>query len=638
MTTHEITTAPAFRAATLSRADEEGRYRLSLSSEAPVVRSLYIDGEMRRGQEVLSHRAEHVDLGWIGSGRAPLLLDHAMTEQIGVIRSARLDGDRLVGEVEFSRAARAQEIRQDVDDGIRSAVSIGYEIREIEHTRQDGGLDEFRVVSWRPFEGSIVSIPADPSVGVGRNTEQTIETIVRSHSNMSETTQPEKTPAISDETPPPAISADELARQRAEAAEREQTRIDEILTYGRRFNLQDMASKAVRDGTPVENFRGMLLEHIPEQTPIAAGSDLGMSRRDKREYSLVRLMRALSASGTVERRKAEEEASLELEVSQAYAERVGRTPRGAFVPIEAIGSRILSTAGATTGDHLVGTDHLASEFIESLENQSAVMTLGARSLMGLEGNVVIPRRTAGSTAAWLSAEDAEAAESDSAFDEVTLSPKDLAYFTSFTRRLLLQSSPDVEALARQDVFRAISNGIDAAAINGAGTATVPQGIVGASGAGSQSLATLNYANVLAMEEDVLAANAGGLPGMAFLSSARGMRRFAETAKDTGSGMFLLDRSGSAPAGVVKGTAIGYPFGVSQNVPDNLSAGNDLTAVIFGAFSQVLIGMWGGLDIIVDPYTESRRGRLRMTVMQTADVALRHSDAFCVASDLAATNA
>ena len=92
---------------------------------------------------------------------------------------------------------------------------------------------------------------------------------------------------------------------------------------------------------------------------------------------------------------------------------------------------------------------------------------------------------------------------------------------------------------------------------------------------------------------------------------------------------------TSATGLIKGSVIGYPFAVSQNIPDNLGAGTNLSAVIFGAFSQVLIGMWGGLDITADPYVEALRGRLRLIVFQTADVAIRHPSAFCVATDLAA---
>ncbi|MCI0539079.1 MAG: HK97 family phage prohead protease [Verrucomicrobiales bacterium] len=100
---------------------------------------------------------------------APLLLNHNTDAQIGVVESAKSDGDRKGrATVGFSRSPLGDEIFQDVKDGIRRLVSVGYIIHE---TRMDGakdGLVTVRATRWEPFELSIVPVPADASVGVGR--------------------------------------------------------------------------------------------------------------------------------------------------------------------------------------------------------------------------------------------------------------------------------------------------------------------------------------------------------------------------------------------------------------------------------------------------------------------------------------
>jgi HK97 family phage prohead protease len=141
--------------------DEKKRtVSIAVSSELPVERSF--------GKEILVHEQGAIDLAFLASGRAPLLLDHDMERQIGVIESVELSADRVLrAKVRFGRSALAQEVFQDVVDGIRGNVSVGYRVNKME--RSASNKDEYLVRSWSPLEVSVVSIPADPSVGVGRS-------------------------------------------------------------------------------------------------------------------------------------------------------------------------------------------------------------------------------------------------------------------------------------------------------------------------------------------------------------------------------------------------------------------------------------------------------------------------------------
>lgn len=140
--------------------DEESRtVKIAVSSEEPVERSF--------GMEVLSHEEEHIDLSFLRSGRAPLLLDHDPEKVIGVIKNVELDSStrRLRAEVRFGRGALAREAFDDVLDGIRSNISVGYSISEMKKRDKD----TYVATRWSPVEASLVSIPADKSVGVGRS-------------------------------------------------------------------------------------------------------------------------------------------------------------------------------------------------------------------------------------------------------------------------------------------------------------------------------------------------------------------------------------------------------------------------------------------------------------------------------------
>lgn len=159
--------------AAVRAAKESGddRIPMSLSSEYPVERGgFWEDAYM----EVLSHDASAVDLSR-AEGGLPLLLDHNSREQIGVVEDVTIGPDgKLRGFARFSRSERAQEIKRDVEDGIRTRTSIGYRVKEL--TQESKATKKapavYRATRWELYENSIVSIPADPTVGAGRKADE----------------------------------------------------------------------------------------------------------------------------------------------------------------------------------------------------------------------------------------------------------------------------------------------------------------------------------------------------------------------------------------------------------------------------------------------------------------------------------
>ena len=153
------------------------RIPIALSSETPVERFDPWEGE--RYNEVLDHSPESVDLSYARDGM-PFLLNHDTGDQIGIIENVALGVDRkLRGMVRFSRSARAQEIKQDILDGIRKKISVGYRIdpSAMETTREAGAaMPTMRAKRWTPLEASSVPIPADYAVGVGRAVPEVLTT------------------------------------------------------------------------------------------------------------------------------------------------------------------------------------------------------------------------------------------------------------------------------------------------------------------------------------------------------------------------------------------------------------------------------------------------------------------------------
>ena len=572
--------------------DEKKRtVEIAVSSELAVERSF--------GKEVLVHEMGAIDLAFLASGRAPLLLDHDMERQIGVIESVELSGDRVLrAKVRFGRSALAQEVFQDVADGIRSNVSVGYRVNNME--RSAANKDEYLVRSWSPLEVSVVSIPADPSVGVGRSAaalepKPTVEPSIKKEVKMTD-----------------EVNLDAVRAEAAEAAAKNASAIIELAS---RHNKRDLGDAALRSGKSIEQFRGELLEAIGSDKPLE-NENIGLSQKEVRQFSVVRAIAALANPSD---RRLREAAAFEFEASDAAAQRYGRTAQGIMVPNDVLGvwsQRDLATTTAAAGGATVATNLLANEFIDVLRNSASVMQAGARMLPGLQGNVAIPKKTAGSAGTWISTEGGAATESDPTFGTVTLTPKNVGAFTDMTRQLILQSTPAIEALVRDDLTQALALAIDKGALEGTNATGQPRGllnVVGINKPTNFAAAVPTFAEMVALETAVAEDNAL-MGNLAYITDAATYGGMKTKLKDAGSGLFVLEG----------GQANGYNVIRTQQA----TAGN----VYFGNFSDMLIGMWAGLDLTVDPYTASNTGTVRIVALQTVDVAVRNAVSFAWNSD------
>ena len=598
--------------------DEEARtVSISFSSEHPVERWF--------GTEVLDHAPESVNLGRLNDG-APLLLGHSWDDQIGVVENASIGADK-VGRalVRFGRSARAQEILQDVIDGIRTKISVGYRIDEmvLEKSDKETG-DTYRATRWTPHEISIVPIPADPSVGVGRGAEVEHEIVVR---GLPGETPTEESPE--EEREMPDINVEEVRKTEAAA-------VREIIALGEKCGCREDAMKFIADGKSPDDFRQFVLESKWGKTgairEVQDTPDLGLTEKEARSYSFLRAMNA-AASGDWKG------AGFELECSRAAAAKLKRDPQGFFIPHDVMtidGKRDYVSVGLTnhTGEKTVATDLLAGSFIEMLRNSMMVKQMGARTLAGLVGDIAIPRQTGGATAYWLT-EDQNSTDSVQAFDQLTMTPKTISGQTQVTRKLLMQSSIDVENLIRQDLATTLALAIDVTALHSDGTGNRPKGIVGTSGIATVALGANGlapaYANIVDMETEVAVDNAL-FGSVGYLTNAKVRGKLKKTFINTTGGETPVWQKGEGPGW---GELNGYRAGVSNQVASNLTKGTSsgvCSAIFFGNWADLLIGMWGGLDVIVDPYSGSSSGRIKVVMFQDLDMLIRHPESFSVILD------
>jgi len=297
--------------ATSFRMVDERSMEFPFSSEYPVARYF--------GNEVLSHEMTAANLERLNDG-APLLYNHDPDRMIGVVERAWIDGDKKRGyaKVRFSRNKLAQEMLDDVRDGILRGVSFGYSIDKMEERES-----EFVATNWRGYEISLVSLAADPTVGIGRSlAEPNADTNVEVERSLQDA---DSDTAASTASPVNTVTEEVMESTttdveviRSEAVEAERTRIASINKLGERHNLSDLARELISGGQSVDEARAAVLEKIgtqPVEHSITA-NDIGLSDKETRSFSFVKALNYLSNQGDAHARR---DAAFEIEVGETAA-------------------------------------------------------------------------------------------------------------------------------------------------------------------------------------------------------------------------------------------------------------------------------------------------------------------------------
>jgi len=583
--------------------DEDTRtVQLSFSSEAPVERWF--------GNEILDHDPKSVRMDRIKSG-GPLLNEHNPREHIGVVESVDIGSDRRgTADVRFSENEDADKIYRDVLSGIKSNVSVGYRIHKaVLEEENSEGPDTYRVNDWEILEISMVSMPADISVGVGRSESISSEFDIETISEVRTMDPKDKDTPAKTEKKVDVAAIETAARDTAISAERART--GRITKIGSQYGGEELARQFVENGKSVDEFMDALAEQRGETAAKAKAdgnliespsTELGLSRNETENYSL---MRALNASLTGDWGKAEFERQCSVEIE----DKIGREARGFFVPYE-VQARTMNVGTDTAGGYIVQTDE--GGMIDLLRANTVLGAAGASFLPGLVGDVAIPKQTGASTFYWLG-EDEDGTDSEPTLGQVLLMPKTCAGAVPMTRKLMKQSSPSVEALVQNDLNRGMALAIDLAGLNGTGVDGQPLGILNTTGIETSTIASPGsptWVETVEFESDVDTANAlTGSLNWVTTPAVRGTMK--TTAKDSGSGLFVSSSDN---------TVNGYDVLTSTQMPTN--------GILFGDFSSCMIGMWGVLDLMADTATKAASGGLVLRVFQDVDVGVRHIESFC----------
>lgn len=605
-----------------------------LSSEEPYSRRYWVpDHGYMSLDEILVHSSDSVDLSFIASGNAPLLDSHSrweLEDQIGIIRNAWLGADRrLYVEVEFGTSQRAEEIYQDVKAGIIRNVSVGYEVTKHEI---DVEQETYRVTGWKPKEASFVPLPADETVGIGRSAAG--GTNMESRMTKKSDSPPNAGAAA---IAVPGLVVDERTDEERGAAMEES--LNEISALASEHNIGDIGRAYVEgcmkrgEEPSLEVFRGIARANIPEGKPLR-NEEIGLTEDERQDFSVLELVRKLDNPNY-------DGAEFEIEASEAARSKSTHKRGGRYsIPDDVMGSwgnfrvdgaysqgnaravvaeifqRAAFGTGTSTATNILTTDHLAERFIDNLRNLSAVLGAGATMLEGLDSDVEIPGADANIAAAWLASEDADAAESNPSFRKVTLAPHDVAAFTDMTRRMLQQSTIAFEAYVRSQLVEAHRIAIDNAALYGSGATGIPEGVANITGIGDVPFAAAvpTRSEIIDLRTEVASTNRGS--GGSYIGNSAMVGDLQKTKVDAGSGIFLMNDSADR--------LVGNDFHESNQITDG-----DLW---YGYWQDLLIGMWGGLDL--DRSTEAKflSGGLRLRSIQTVDMNVTRVGSFALGND------
>lgn len=595
--------------------EKENRLMLAFVSEEPVRRDF--------GYEVIAQ--DRMDLSFMESGRAPLLWMHDAEQVLGVVERVEVNkADRKSrAAVRLGKSTDLQrQTAEQISDGILSNVSVGYSISEMEETEERiDGVPVFRVSAF-PQEISLVSIPADKSVGIGRDLQKPIIQEV-----PMEDTKVKVDEMIVDEKDE-TVDVNALRRVHDQALAERAKANQEIISLAVRHNKRQLADDAIGRNMSLEEFRGHLLNAI-DTKPLDAGAEpVEKPKNEKRTYSFLRALNAASRgdwSG----------AGFEAEMSAEVAHRRGRQPEGFYVPDFAWGTRELTVGTNASGGFFAPSVQLSSEWINALRAKMVLPGLGMRIMSGLQTKIQIPKITAGASAGFV-AESGAVSDQTQTTGQITMQARTLGARTDVSRLLLLESDPSIEQIVRDDLVAAVADKIEDVAIEGGGS-NEPTGITQTSGIGSVAIGTNGgaptWASVVQLVKEVEIDNAA-INGntLGYLTNPKVKSKLASTPKvaSTDSVMIMNEPYTSL---------YGYPIAFTTNVPSDLTKGStsgSCSAMLHGDFSQALLGVFNTPQILVDPYTNSTSGTVRIVVMNEVDFAVRHAQSFAAVLDYTTT--
>ncbi|HAJ7153120.1 TPA: major capsid protein [Escherichia coli] len=615
--------------------NDQYEFEIAFSSTQPYQRQFWDEQnqEMVVLDEILVHTPEAVDLSRLNNN-APLLFNHNFDNHIGVVCNARIDADN-VGRalVKFSKhGTLANDIRNKVIEGTMEKISVGYDIKEY---HIDYAKSQLIVSKWSPFELSVVSVPADDSVGLNRSLN-TITVNLEAKRDMTkeqiEEIKEEQEPAQVEETPveenkeseveetqerqveeneenenledgkdaehPESVDDDsstvretEEIKEEREAAPVEEEKIEEVAErseedeleireIARELNINDEELKcalAIKDMTP-EAFRTKALNNI---TNAQRNNEQIKDSKMEKTFDLNNVIRSLVDGAALGANEAEYSA-----MAAGAAMQRGRAARGGSVFVPAAALRAASE-GNTKATLTAVTDEklLTESYVEMLLPQSVLGRLGVTVLSGLNSPIAVPKMTASSVDAFgFVDENGSAPESKATFENVKMAPKTFAGGNPISRQSL-KTVPNIATLITDHINKAVRIKLEQLILSDKDNTRGPKGLVKqlVDGGRVEKKAAFSYKDFL---KEIAKLTDAGVPAQAikFAMSGATAAELESTLKDNGVSGYIIEN----------GKLAGYDVVTSGVIPAD--------HIVLGDFSGIMIGEWGGLELDMDDTT------------------------------------
>lgn len=350
--------------------------------------------------------------------------------------------------------------------------------------------------------------------------------------------------------------------------------------------------------------------------------------REIKKFSLSKVVMAMSEGRNID--------GLEKELVDESAKEIreigGSAPKGVYLSSNIMDALAQKKAEARTmvvgtpsaGGYFVPTEKLG--FFDSLFAMSVLDQLGVQKLTGLAAFTDLPGFTTAVATYWAT-ETGTQSPADATVVNRSLSPKLLGAATNISRQLMIQTNNSIENYIMGNIMNALRSALEAAVINGDGS-NKPTGILGTSGISTVSMGANGLAptlaKVLELVQTVMTANADVTNGK-FLLNPKLVQKLKQTVIDAGSGAMIL--AYNQYFGGVQNVIDGYPCFSTTNLPSNLDEGTSTgicSSMVFGDFSQVVVGQFGGVELMVDSNSAAiaRAGSIAITVNQYVDSAIK----------------
>ena len=589
--------------------DSENKLVFSCASPTPYTREY----EDLIYNEVLEISDTSIDFTRLVDQRSPLLFEHDMEKQIGVVDKAWIENEKLYVAVRFSRSKFAQEILADIKDDIRRNVSIGYIVNDYQMVENENDIPTMIVKNFTIYEVSIVSAPADPFVGVNRNLKIGLNTMENNEENNEEVkTQEDVVVEAVDETKACKVDetkevveetveetpVEEIKEEVVEEVVQEEINdeAEEIRAAGELAGEEELAEECIKGKKSLEDFKNLL----------KSKRNINSNKNEKKDIQMKRFSISKAIRNACSQYKGDVSKDLE---TQVIAD--NKRALGIGEEYDVVISRRALAPTATNGQELITGEYLPQEFVPALRPATALSKTGYRIIPSTGHSVSFAVVTQGSTAKMYDL-DGNLEDSDLKFATKELKPRKAGVCVPIPYSLLLQARPEIDAIVSDDIVKALDELRDNMALIGTGENNQPVGIAKTVGVNNVPVSSIfTYEGVCDAERLIRDSNDMS-ENLFWVMNSKNYAKFKTTLKDDVAGAEYLMEDGKIN---------GYEAVINNSLDDN--------TIILGNFDELVITDFDGLMLKVDDITFVKKGAVQIIATCAFDCICRRPASFTV---------